>query len=75
MSVQVEYTGTLAAGKTLVVDFEHEIATLDGVDVSSYIAGFEKVFELKAGANTITYADSEDSRNLTVTIKFTERHL
>lgn len=75
MSVQVAYTGTLASGKTLVIDFEHEIATLDGVDVSNDIDGFEKVFELKAGANTITYADTEASRNLTVTIEFTERYL
>lgn len=75
MSVKVEYTGDLAAGETLVIDFEHETARLDGVDVSSDITGFEKVFELLAGANTITYEDTGDSRNLTVTVKFTERYL
>ena len=75
MSVEVAYTGDLAAGETLVIDCEHEIATLDGVDVSSDITGFEKVFELLAGANTITYEDSEGSRNLTITVEFTERHL
>ena len=75
MSVQVAYTGDLAVGETLVIDFENETATLDGVDVSTDIAGFEKVFELLVGANTITYEDSEGSRNLTVTIEFTERYL
>lgn len=75
MSVKLEYTGNLAAGETLVIDPENETATLDGADVSSDITGFEKVFELKAGANTITYADTGDSRTLTVTIEFTERYL
>jgi len=75
MSVQVEYTGDLAAGETLVIDFEQETATLDGADVSTDIAGFEKVFELKAGANTITYEDDEGSRTLTVTVTFTPRWL
>lgn len=75
MSVELEYTGNLAAGETLVIDFKNETVLLDGVDVSSDISGFEKVFELKAGANTITYEDTEDSRNLTVTVEFTERYL
>ena len=75
MSVKVEYTGTLAAGETLVIDFGNETALLDGADASTDITGFEKVFELKAGANTVTYEDSEGSRNLAVTIEFTERHL
>jgi len=75
MSVKLEYTGDLAAGETLVIDPENETATLDGADVSGDIEGFEKVFELKAGVNTITYEDTEGSRNLTVTIEFTERYL
>lgn len=75
MSVKLEYTGDLAAGETLIIDPENETATLDGVDVSSDISGFEKVFELKVGANTITYEDTEGSRNLAITIEFTERYL
>lgn len=75
MSIQIDFTGSLAAGETLIIDLENETAMLDGTDVSSQIAGFEKVFELFVGGNTITYSDTEGSRTLAVTITHTPRWL
>jgi phage-related protein len=75
MSVELEYMGDLATGDILVVDPGSETATLNGDDVSDQISGFEKIFELLVGNNTITYEDTEGSRNLAVTIAHTPRWL
>lgn len=61
-----DYSGDLAPGETLVIDFKHKTVTLDGVNV---LKNFTSTFwNLLPGANTITYEDSEDSRTLLITI-------
>lgn len=61
------YHGTLASGKTLVVDCEKQTAEVDGVSVLSDFEG--DFFFLAAGANNLTFAGDP----CTVTLQWYDR--
>ena len=58
------YTGTLAAGKTLVIDCNDLTVENDGTnDMAHFTGDFPRIFP---GANTITYTDSAGSRTMKI---------
>lgn len=65
------YTGSLGAGETLEIDTDNFTVEKAGV---SDIANFSGDFPLIGpGTNTITYTDSEGSRNVTIAVNRKER--
>ena len=73
IKIVLSYLGNLAAGETLVIDIAKKTATLDGVNVLKDMSG--TFYDLLAGANTITYEDSEGSRTLVVTVTYKDKWL
>jgi len=65
------YTGTLAAGKSLVIDGTDLTVENDGTnDLAHFTGDFPRIFP---GANTITYTDSEGSRTMKISVTRNER--
>jgi phage-related protein len=65
------YTGTLAAGKTLVIDGNDLTVENDGTnDLAHFTGDFPYIFP---GTNTITYTDSAGSRTMKITVIREER--
>ncbi len=65
------YTGTLAAGKVLVIDSNDLTVENDGTNDLAHSSGdFPFIFP---GANTITYTDSAGSRTMKITVIREER--
>ena len=65
------YSGTLAAGKALVIDGNDLTVKNDGTnDLAHFTGDFPRIFQ---GANTITYTDSEGSRTIKITVTREER--
>lgn len=65
------YTGTLAAGKKLVIDGNDLTVKNDGTnDLAHFTGDFPYIFP---GTNTITYTDSAGSRTMKITVIREER--
>jgi len=65
------YSGSLAAGKVLVIDSNDLTVENDGTnDLAHFTGDFPCIFP---GANTITYTDSEGSRTMKITVARNER--
>lgn len=71
MSRVLEYSGTLAAGKTLVINCDDQLATNDGANAMAGITGDWILID--AGNNEIDYEDDEVSRDVTVVITWEPR--
>lgn len=65
------YSGTLAAGKTLIIDANDLTVENDGInDLAHFVGDFPLI---GPGTNTITYTDSAGSRNVTIQVRRKER--
>lgn len=65
------FSGTLAAGKTLVIDGNVLTVENDGTnDLEHFTGDFPRIFP---GANTITYTDSAESRTMKIAVIREER--
>jgi len=65
------YTGSLGAGQTLEIDAADLTVEKAGVsDLANFSGDFPAI---GPGTNTITYTDSEGSRNVTITVQRKER--
>ena len=70
-TLTLTYTGTLAAGKVLVIDGNDLTVENDGTnDLAHFTGDFPFIFP---GANTITYTDSAGARTMKITIIREER--
>jgi len=64
--VSFTFTGTLAPGKTIVINGEDYTVVNDGVNAIAGFSGeFPRVF---GGVNTLTYTDAEGARNATILV-------
>lgn len=71
ITLTLTYTGTLAAGKTLVIDGNDLTVKNDGTnDLAHFTGDFPFIFP---GANTITYTDSAGSRTMKIAVIREER--
>ena len=70
-TLTLTYTGTLAAGKSLVIDGTDLTVENDGTnDLAHFTGDFPRVFP---GANTITYTDSAGARTMKIAVIRNER--
>jgi phage-related protein len=70
-SLTLTYSGTLAAGKTLVIDGSSLTVENDGTnDMAHFVGDFPRIFP---GANTIIYTDSAGSRTMKIAVIREER--
>ena len=72
--IEINYTGTLAAGETLIIDGVEKTVDLGGVNALKDYSGndFPVVFP---GAGNIGYEDSEGSRSIKISIIREEKHI
>ena len=72
--IEINYTGTLAAGETLTIDGVEKTVDLDGTNTLQYFTGndFPVVYP---GSNNIGFEDSEVSRNLKISVIREEKHI
>ena len=67
------FAGTLAAGKTLIIDGEDFTALNDGTNAIKDLTGdFPEIF---AGPNEVIYTDSESTRSVKVIVTKSDRSL
>ena len=72
-TLTLTYTGTLAAGKSLVIAGTDLTIENDGTnDLAHFTGDFPRIFP---GANTITYTDSAGARTMKITVTREERSL
>ncbi len=68
----MQYSGTVAAGETLVIDAAQRTATLEGEDVLPYMTGDFPL--ISPEGTTLTYTDDPaSSHTATVTVEFKNR--
>jgi phage-related protein len=65
------WTGTVAAGDTLDVDFENPSILNDGVDAIQYSVGDFPQLKLNPGGNQMKFTGS----NCTIKVDYTEKYL
>jgi len=64
--VTFSFTGTLAAGKTIVINGENYTVLNDGVNaLADFTGDFPLIF---GGTNLLTYEDDEAGRSVTITV-------
>lgn len=66
LDMEAQYTGTVAEGQTLTVDFEQGTAMLDGINVTRNLSG---QFSLKPGTNLVAF-DADNATASSSTIKW-----
>ena len=72
--IEINYTGTIAAGETLTIDGVEKTVDLDGTNALKDYTGndFPVVFP---GTGNIGYEDSEGSRSVKISIIREEKHI
>jgi len=73
VSTGFTYTGDIGPGEVLVIDCEAETVELDGVNVLHNWSG--SFPDLLAGLNTLTYADGEGGRALSIQVAWQDKWL
>lgn len=63
----LQFTGQIRPNEQLIIDTERMTATLNGQNVLNKINGL--FIELQPGQNTITYADTDGSRNIDLILR------
>ncbi|MED0672026.1 phage tail family protein [Aneurinibacillus aneurinilyticus] len=63
----LQFTGQIRPGEQLMIDTERMTATLNGQNVLNKINGL--FVELQPGQNTITYADTDNARNIDLILR------
>ncbi|MMZ49668.1 hypothetical protein D1872_113710 [compost metagenome] len=63
----LQFTGQIRPGEQLMIDTERMTAVLNGQNVLNKINGL--FVELQPGQNTITYADTDSSRNIDLILR------
>lgn len=63
----LQFTGQIRSGEQLMIDTERMTATLNGQNVLNQVNGL--FIELQPGQNTITYADTDSTRNIDLILR------
>lgn len=63
----LQFKGQIRPDEQLIIDTEHMTATLNGQNVLNKINGL--FIELQPGQNTLTYADTDSSRNVDLILR------
>ncbi|MED4726982.1 phage tail family protein [Aneurinibacillus migulanus] len=63
----LQFTGQIRPGEQLIIDTERMTTTLNGQNVLNKINGL--FVELQPGQNTLTYADTDSSRNIDLILR------